>query len=131
MARDAPRQLGRFEICLVAERREPREAETSARREQPELERQVAALRDQADLAGREIDPRREIELRVAVEDAEAVRPEQDRVGVADAAAECALLRLADAGADADDRAGADVERLVVRLLERCRGDARDDELPP
>src|SRR5207247_11300716 len=81
VSRELLEQLGRFEIGLIAERREAREAEPFAVGEQPELEREVAALRDQPDRAGRKVNPRREVELRISVVDAEAVRAEEQRPG--------------------------------------------------
>jgi hypothetical protein len=129
MAGEALDQLSRFEIRLVPKRRKAREAEPFTLGEQRELERQVAALGDQADLTEGKVDPRRQVELLVAVEDAEAVGAEQDGSGLPHALAERALRRLPQAGADADDRPGAGGERVVDGLLEGGRGDAGDHEL--
>src|SRR5207245_9147917 len=71
VAGEALDELRCLEIRLVAERREAREAEPFALRQQRELQRQVAALRDQPDRARREIDPRPGTELGIALEDAE------------------------------------------------------------
>src|SRR5207302_1665606 len=55
-------QLCSLHVRLVAERCEPREAEPLALGEQRDLERHVAALRDQPDLTGWEVDPGGEVE---------------------------------------------------------------------
>jgi len=96
---------------------EPTESESKA-----ELDRFCEAL-----IAIRE--EVREIELGIAVEDAETVGTEQHRVRSPDALAESPLLRLPEAGADADDRPGSGGERIVDRLLEEGRGHAGNDEL--
>ena len=86
-----------------------------------------------ADRARREVSGR-ELELRARVEDADAVRPEQDGAGGAHAGRERRVARAARiavglAGGDRDDRPGAGGERVVDRLLDRGGRDGEDDEL--
>ena len=76
-ARRDREHVGDVEVGLVADRREPREAEPDVGEQQPGLERDVAALRDEPDRPGRQR-VRREVELARGVEHAEAVRAEQD-----------------------------------------------------
>ena len=71
-------QLSEVDIGLVTDRRKPREAHLDLPRQDPELERQVPALRDEADRAGREL-VRRQAQVGRGIEDAEAVRAEQHR----------------------------------------------------
>ena len=61
--------LGHVEVGLVADRNEPREAEAEVAEQEPGLERDVPALRDEADRPRRQR-VRREVELGGRVEDA-------------------------------------------------------------
>src|SRR5205807_8246023 len=72
-------ELGGADVRLVADRDRAREAEAGVLQQEPDLEQDVAALRDEADGAGRQR-RRRELELGRAVEEAEAVRADQDGI---------------------------------------------------
>ena len=116
------------EVGLVADGREPRETEAEILEQEAGLERDVAALRDEADRARRQR-VGSQVELPGRVEDAETVRPEQHGAGGADAIDDRPLALVPDPGGDRDDRLRAGGERLVDGLLEPCRRDAEHDEL--
>ena len=134
MADKVLEHLGRFEIGLVSERHEAREAEAEFRRHEAQLEREVAALRDQPDRAGDDF-VRAELEPGRGVEDPETVRPEQDCSGLAYPLDDGELARasvgsaLAEARGDADQRLGAGGQRGVDRLLEAGGRNGHRDEL--
>src|SRR6187200_2710962 len=71
-------ELGRLDVRLVAQRDEAREPEADPGRLRADLEREVAALGDEADRAARQV-LRDELELGAGVEDAEAVGSQQAR----------------------------------------------------
>ncbi len=131
---EGAQQVGGLEVGLVADRRKARDAEPEIRREQGDLEREVAALRDQPDRPRGEV-LGAEVELRAPVVDAHAVGAEQDGAGGTHALRHRALAlaalvaRLAEARRDRDDRARAGGERGVDRLLEGRRRHGEDDEL--
>ena len=102
-------QLRDLDVGLVADRREAREAEPGARGEHPDLEREVAALRDQPDRPARQV-VGDEVELGGGVEDAEAVRAEQHGAGRARPVGERAVAHAA---------------RVAVGLARRDHDDAR------
>ena len=134
MRRVRGHEIRRLQIGLVAERREARDAEAELAREQRHLEREVAALRDEADRPRLEV-ARAEIEPGRPVVDAHAVGPEEHSAGGADPfdrlplAAETLLATLAQPRRNRDDRARPDRERRVDLLLERRHGYAEDDQL--
>ena len=117
-------EVGRLEIDLVARRDEAREPERGLAGQQPQLQREVAALGDQADRAGRQR-VGDELEARRGVEHPEAVRPEQRHAGLAHARPARGLARPA--GGDRDDRPRAGGDRLLDRRLD-CRGRHRDHD---
>ena len=127
-------ELRKVDVGLVPDRGEPREAELDRAREDAELEGEVAALRDQADRALREL-VRGDAEVGARVEDAEAVRPEQHRTGIAHPRDQRPLARLrlgaqlAEPGRDADQRPRAGGQGVVDGLLEGGRRDRDDHEL--
>ena len=127
-------ELARLEVCLVPERREPREAEPVVLGEQGELEREVAALRDEADRAALQLAPA-EVEARRGVEDPEAVRPEEDGARRPNALDDRGLpgpafvACLPEPGGDPDERLRARGERCVDGVLEPVGGNREHDEL--
>ena len=127
-------QLGRLDVRLVPERDEAREAEPELGAHHADLEREVSALRDEADRAGLEL-LRAKLEPRAGVVDAEAIRPDEDGAGGAHALDDGALAgrsllpHLAEPGADEDDAPRAGGERGVDRLLGARGRDGDDDEL--
>ena len=126
---DAPEhEIGRIEIGLVAQGRKAREAELVLDEQLSELERQVAALRQEGNApAGQRI--ARELKARRRVEDTETVGSEQHRACSAHARDERRLAtlpflaRLAETGADADDRGRPHREGIVDRGVDVRRGD--------
>ena len=126
--------LGDIEIRLIADGDEPRIAEPHVREQEPDLERDVAALRNEPDRPCRQR-VRCELELRRRVEDAEAVGPDQHRAGGAHALDDRALARgavgseLAEPCRDGDQHTRAGRKRLLDRLLEAGGRDAQNDEL--
>lgn len=117
--RDRPRGLmgdqglqgvGGVDVALVAERDEAREARARALKVAADLQGQVAALRDEAEAAGREVAPA-EPELARRVDDAHAVGAQQAGAVRGDQVREGVLL----GGARRDHReaAGARVEALL------------------
>ncbi len=127
-------QVGGDEIRLVSERGEAGEAESRGDREPRELERKVAALRDEGHRTGGQRAPA-EIELLACVEDPEAVGPEHHSPGRTDARRGSFLDELpflavlAESRADRDDRLRACAERLLDGPLEPRCGDAYDHKL--
>ena len=118
-------QLGHLDVGLVADGDEAREAESRVRGDHAELQRQVAALRDESDRPVREV-VRDQLELGAGVEDAQAVRAEQHDVRRARPLGQRAVARAARvavrlAGGDHDERPHADADRLVDGLHERAR----------
>ena len=112
-------ELGGAEVGLVAQRREAREAQPLGRGEQPELQRQVAALGDQPDRARRQR-AGHELQLLSGVQHAEAVGAEQHRARVAHAHRQLDVERGPGVGvgqlaaaADGDDRARSAGQRLL------------------
>ncbi len=71
-------ELGRVHVGLIADRDRAREAEADVLEQEPRLEQDVAALRDEADRP-RGQRGRGELELGRAVDEAEAVRPHEHR----------------------------------------------------
>ena len=125
-------ELGGAEVGLVAQRGKAREPEPLGGGHQPELEREVAALGDEPDGAGRQR-VGDELEPPPGVEDAQAVGSEQHRPGVADALGErrvvVVALLAAGAGADDDERARPGVERVVDGGRDRGAGHGDDHQL--
>jgi len=74
---EARDELAGLEIRLVSERGETGEPEAVVLCEEGELEGEVAALGDEAERPALQLAPA-EIEARGRVEDAEAVRPQED-----------------------------------------------------
>ena len=126
--------VGRLEVGLIAERGEARESEPDLGDEQAQLEREVPALGDQPDRAPRELAPP-DVQLGARIEDAEAVRAQQHRAGVANPSRDLLLAcptggpELAHPGRDPDDRPGACRQRLVHGRLEGGLRHGDDDEL--
>ena len=127
-------QLRGLDVGLVPERDEAREAEPELGADHADLEREVAALRDEPDRARLEL-LRAELELRSGVVDAEAVRADEHGARRTDALDDRALARrsllahLAETGADEDDALGPRVEGVVDCLLDARSRDGDDDEL--
>jgi len=127
-------QLRRLDVGLVPERDEAREPEPELGADHADLEREVAALRDEPDRARLEL-LRAELELRSRVVDAEAVRADEHGARRTDALDDRALARrsflahLAETGADEDDGLGPLFEGLVDCLLDTRLRDGDDDEL--
>ena len=127
-------ELARLEVGLVPERREAREAEPVVLGEQGELEREIAALRDEADRAALELAPA-EVEARRGVEDPETVRPEEDGARRPNALDDRGLpgpafvACLPEPGRDPDERLRARGERCVDGVLEPVGGNREHDEL--
>ncbi len=127
-------QLRRAHVGLVPEGDEAREPKPELGPDQPDLEREVAALRDEPDRARLEI-LRAKLELRAGVVDAEAVRPDEDGARRANPLDDGALPRraflahLAEAGADDDDGLRAHCERIRDRLLYPRRRHTDHDQL--
>ena len=125
-------KLPSLDVGLVSQRNEAREAEPEVRGEQTDLEREVAALRDEADRARDQV-LGAELEPGVRVVDAEAVRAHEDGAGGTDALDDRLLSRapvgahLAEARADGDERPRACLERVLHRFLE-TRGRHRDHD---
>ena len=97
-----------------------------------QLEREVPALGDDPDGAvGQIVD----LELRLGVEDAQAVRPHEDGAGGPDPVTDrlfpagAVFSRLAQAGAQHDDRPGACRKGVVDHLLERRGLHGHDHEI--
>ena len=132
-------QVVRGDVRLVADRHERGDPEAGRLRPLEQREPERAALRGEADLAGREA-ARREgrVERDGRGGDAEAVRAEQARAVLADEREEPLLplgslaARLGEAGRDDDERAHAGRERLLGRLehlLARHADDGQVDVL--
>ncbi len=127
-------ELARLEVGLVPERREAREAEPVVLGEQGELEREVAALGDEADRAALQLAPA-EVEARRGVEDPETVRPEEDGARRPNALDNRGLpgpalvACLPEPGGDPDERFRARGERCVDGVLEPVGGNRKHDEL--
>jgi hypothetical protein len=126
-------QLRRLDVDLVAQRGEAREAEPDRGHAAADLEREVAALGDQADRAAREV-VGDELELGGRVEDPEAVGPEHAHARRADAGGEGKVPRAPGvavllAAADGHDRPRPGGDRVLHRLLERGRRHGEDREL--
>ena len=127
-------ELRRLDVGLVAEGGEARDADAVLGGEEAQLEREVAALRDDSDR------PRSErvgadIELGRSVVDAEAVRTDHhgtrgpDALDDGDLASLAGVVDLAEPGRDRDDRLRACRERVVDRLLEGELRQGNDDEI--
>ena len=123
-------ELGCVQVGLVADRDGAREAEAEVGEQQPDLERDVAALRDEPDRPARQR-RRRKVQLGSRVEDPEAVRPDERRAGRADALDDRRLARralgslLAEPSGDRYERTRAGGQRVVDRLLEPVAGTLR------
>jgi hypothetical protein len=128
--RVGPQQVGGGQVGLVAERGEARDAHRTLLQEQAELERDVAALGDEPDRAGRH---RRGGELQPlgGVRHSQAVGPEEHRAGRPDARHERRLPRraldpqLREPRRDGHEGLGAGGQGVVHRRLEP---DGRDRE---
>ena len=127
-------ELCRFEVGLIADRDETGDAEAKVLAEQRDLDRQVAALRDQAEMARDEI-ARGEVELGLAVVQPHAVRSDQNGSRGANALHDgllpAAAVRgaLSEPGGDRDDRPRAGGERAFHGLFERARRDREHHQL--
>ena len=127
-------ELGRFDVGLIAERREPRDAQAVLPCEQSQLDRQIAALRDDPHRARLEL-ARAEVELGRRIEHAQAVRaehhgsrrPHASHNGLL--ACLAVAVDLAEPCRDHHDRACAHRERPIDRILERSGRQSHDDEL--
>ena len=127
-------ELGRLEVGLIADRDETGDAEADLLAEQRDLDRQVAALRDQAEMARDEV-ARGEVELGLAVVDPHAVRPDENGARGANALHDgllsAAAVRgaLPEAGGDRDDRPCARGQRAFDGLFERARRNREHHQL--
>ncbi len=125
-------EVGGAKVGLVTQRGKAREAEPVRGGHQPELEREVAALRDEADRArGQRVG--HELQPLPRVQHAQAVGPQQHGTGIADTLGQQSVvvraLLAAGAGADDDERARPDLERLVDGRRDRRAGHGDDHEL--
>ena len=120
-------EVGGAEIGLVAQRREPGEPQPLRRGEQPQFQREVAALGDEPDRAGGE-GVGDKLEPPAGVQDAEAVGPEQHRSRGADALGEGGV-GLAGTRADDHDRAGAGGQGAGDGRVDGGGGDGDDHEV--
>jgi hypothetical protein len=129
-------ELCRLEVGLVADGDEAGDSEAGVLPQERELDREIPALRNNAELARDEV-ARREVELGGCVVQAHAVRPEQHRARRAHAlddgllAPPSVLRGLAETGRDGNDCPCAGRERGVDGLLERGCGNCEHDELRP
>ena len=127
-------ELCRFEIGLIADRDETGDAQAELLAEQRDLDRQVAALRNQAEIARDEV-ARGEVELGLAVVQTHAVRSDQNCSRRANALDDGLLPAAAlpgalpEPGRDRDDRPRARGERALHGLFERARGDREHHQL--
>ena len=125
-------QVGERDVGLVAERDEARDPETARVQERVDVERDVAALRQNRDGAGVE-GVGRELQRRRGVDDTEAVRADERRASAAHATDDLVLerpalvRRLRQARGDRDDRARTDGQRRSAsgwrRRSRRTSGD--------
>ena len=120
-------EVGGVEIGLVAQRREPGEPQPLRRGEQPQFQREVAALGDEPDRAGGQRVGDK-LEPPAGVQDAEAVGPEQHRSRGADALGEGGVA-LAGTRADDHDRAGAGGQGAGDDRVDGGGGDGDDHEV--
>ena len=129
-----PQHVGDRQVGLVADGDEPREALPLGRQQQPDLEREVARLRDEGDAAGRLVATGR-VQARVRVEQAEAVRAEQQHAGRAGRLDQARLQRealrahLAEAGRDHRDGLHAEPCGVGHGALHGGRRDRQDHEI--
>ena len=127
-------ELGGFDVGLIPERGEARDADAVLRAEQAQLEREVATLGDDPERAGGEL-VHAEIERCRCVVDAEAVRAEHHRSRTAHLVDDPPLellaagVDLAETGRDRDDPACAGSQRVLDAGLERRSGHRDHDEL--
>ena len=127
-------QLGDVEIGLIAEGDDSREAEADLRCQPARLQREIPALRNESDRTSRKA-VRGELEPTACVEDAEAVRAEEDGSVGSHAlhdgplAGSPRLAALAEACGDPNQRLRAGLERPLDGPLEPGGGNGDDDEL--
>ena len=132
--RDGGQEIGRVDVGLIAHGGEARDPEAVGGQKLTDLEREVAALRDQRDRAFAEACPR-EPELRVRVGDPQAVRAEQQGARVADPRYRLLLAPrslgpgLAQPRANRDDGAGSRRDGRVDGVREAAGRHRNSDEI--